>query len=242
MGPCAPHLANFGGFASPERDAVFDINDFDETNPGPFELDVQRLGRQLRDRGSCPRNSPSKTARASWSTWPGPTGKRWRSSHPWVTSTCCTRGRRHPGPLPSSDAPPDHGRRRSAPSAPWRKASNDNVKALAKLTRRVDGELRINSRPAAARPAAASCCPTPRPTSSAPGWRNGSVPPGEPCSTTGKICSKASAWTDYARKVVGVGSVGTRCWIILLFGKDEDRSAVPADQGGGRVRARALQR
>ena len=37
------HLANFGGFASPERDVVFDINDFDETNPGPFEWDVQRL-------------------------------------------------------------------------------------------------------------------------------------------------------------------------------------------------------
>src|SRR5204862_3671230 len=37
------HLANFGGFASPERDLVFDINDFDETNAGPFEWDVKRL-------------------------------------------------------------------------------------------------------------------------------------------------------------------------------------------------------
>ena len=37
------HLANFGGFASPERDFVFDLNDFDETNPGPFEWDVKRL-------------------------------------------------------------------------------------------------------------------------------------------------------------------------------------------------------
>ena len=37
------HLANFGGFASPERELVFDINDFDETNPGPFEWDVKRL-------------------------------------------------------------------------------------------------------------------------------------------------------------------------------------------------------
>ena len=37
------HLANFGGFASPDRVLVFDINDFDETNPGPFEWDVKRL-------------------------------------------------------------------------------------------------------------------------------------------------------------------------------------------------------
>ena len=37
------HLANFGGFAAPDRAIVFDMNDFDETNPGPFEWDVKRL-------------------------------------------------------------------------------------------------------------------------------------------------------------------------------------------------------
>jgi uncharacterized protein (DUF2252 family) len=37
------HLMNFGGFATPERELVFDINDFDETHPGPFEWDVKRL-------------------------------------------------------------------------------------------------------------------------------------------------------------------------------------------------------
>src|SRR5437588_12216499 len=37
------HLANFGGFASPERELVFDVNDFDETLPGPWEWDVKRL-------------------------------------------------------------------------------------------------------------------------------------------------------------------------------------------------------
>ena len=41
------HLANFGGFASPERDLIFDINDFDETLPGPFEWDVKRLAASL---------------------------------------------------------------------------------------------------------------------------------------------------------------------------------------------------
>jgi uncharacterized protein (DUF2252 family) len=41
------HLANFGGYASPERSFVFDVNDFDETLPGPFEWDVKRLAASL---------------------------------------------------------------------------------------------------------------------------------------------------------------------------------------------------
>ena len=41
------HLSNFGGFASPERDMIFDVNDFDETIPGPFEWDVKRLAASL---------------------------------------------------------------------------------------------------------------------------------------------------------------------------------------------------
>ena len=41
------HLANFGGFASPERTLLFDINDFDETFPGPWEWDIKRLGASL---------------------------------------------------------------------------------------------------------------------------------------------------------------------------------------------------
>ena len=49
------HLSNFGGFASPERRLVFDINDFDETLPGPWEWDVKRLAASFeiagRDRG-----------------------------------------------------------------------------------------------------------------------------------------------------------------------------------------------
>ena len=41
------HLSNFGGFASPERDMIFDVNDFDETIPGPFEWDLKRLAASL---------------------------------------------------------------------------------------------------------------------------------------------------------------------------------------------------
>ena len=56
------HLANFGGFASPDRVLVFDINDFDETNPGPFEWDVKRLAASF-EIAARSRGFPTKTAR-----------------------------------------------------------------------------------------------------------------------------------------------------------------------------------
>jgi len=56
------HLSNFGGFASPDRDLVFDLNDFDETLPGPWEWDVKRLAASIevagRARARPPRCSP----------------------------------------------------------------------------------------------------------------------------------------------------------------------------------------
>ena len=45
------HLSNFGVYASPERTLVFDVNDFDETLPGPFEYDVKRMAASFTDRG-----------------------------------------------------------------------------------------------------------------------------------------------------------------------------------------------
>ena len=49
------HLSNFGVFASPERQAMFDINDFDETLPGPWEWDVKRLAASIAIAGRDPR-------------------------------------------------------------------------------------------------------------------------------------------------------------------------------------------
>ena len=56
------HLCNFGGFASPERDLLFDVNDFDETSSGPFEWDVKRLGVSF-EIAARSRNFPAKEGR-----------------------------------------------------------------------------------------------------------------------------------------------------------------------------------
>jgi uncharacterized protein (DUF2252 family) len=53
------HLSNFGLFASPERRLVFDVNDFDETNPGPFEWDVKRLSTSVEIAGRTTATRPS---------------------------------------------------------------------------------------------------------------------------------------------------------------------------------------
>src|SRR6266567_1590931 len=84
------HLSNFGAFASPERRLVFDVNDFDETLPGPFEWDVKRLAASLavagRDNG-FPAKARRKIALAALrATAPRCRGSR--SSRSW---TCGTR-------------------------------------------------------------------------------------------------------------------------------------------------------
>jgi uncharacterized protein (DUF2252 family) len=56
------HLSNFGGFASPDRELVFDLNDFDETLPGPWEWDVKRLAASIEVAGRG-RNFPAKDRR-----------------------------------------------------------------------------------------------------------------------------------------------------------------------------------
>ena len=101
------HLSNFGAFASPERRLVFDLNDFDETLPGPFEWDVKRMAASFtiaaRNNGLTAGggHGPSPARRS------GPTGRRWPSSRrcgPWTcgTRTCprTTCGRRSRGSPP----------------------------------------------------------------------------------------------------------------------------------------------
>jgi uncharacterized protein (DUF2252 family) len=69
------HLSNFGVFASPERQLMFDINDFDETLPGPWEWDVKRLAASFEIAGRGPWvRSRRSGARSCW-RWPRTTGR-----------------------------------------------------------------------------------------------------------------------------------------------------------------------
>ena len=80
------HLSNFGAFASPERRLLFDLNDFDETLPGPFEYDVKRMAASFT---IAARNNGFSQADARAATLASvrPTGRRWRSSRRWARWT-----------------------------------------------------------------------------------------------------------------------------------------------------------
>ena len=73
------HLSNFGAYGSPERNLVFDLNDFDETLRGPFEWDVKRMAASF---VIAARNNgfDKQRRRALCAPRSGPTGRRWRSS------------------------------------------------------------------------------------------------------------------------------------------------------------------
>ena len=140
------HLVNFGGFASPERSLVFDLNDFDETLPGPFEWDVKRLAASIeiaaRSRGVRPQDPHQDRDRLG----APPTARRCAASPRWPNldvwyahlgvDDIMARGR-----ALGTDA------LKSFQRTVDKAESKDRLKAEAKLTTIVDGEPRFISDP-----------------------------------------------------------------------------------------------
>ena len=136
------HLGNFGFYASPERDLVFDLNDFDEAHPGAWEWDLRRLVDQRVGRRAAERLPGASACEDAVRAASPPTASRsptWPSSRCWParssgsTSTGCRGG--HPGPAPGDRA----GRRRA------RRRTSD--RALPRFTEQRDGTRRIVEEP-----------------------------------------------------------------------------------------------
>jgi uncharacterized protein (DUF2252 family) len=211
------HLSNFGLYAAPDRQLVFDLNDFDETFPGPWEWDVKRLAASLeiagRDRGFADaeryaavaggvasyRETMRNLAKSSnldvWYTRFNVDGLR----ELMATVTTTKRGRK------------EFNRTVARAEAKTRE------RALAKLTESVNGGIRFKSDPPYLERLEDIWQPE-HGSSVAPGevlapYRR-SLPPDR------RHLLEAYRPVDIARKVVGVGSVGTRCWIVLFLGRD----------------------
>ncbi len=214
------HLSNFGAFAAPDRKLVFDVNDFDETLPGPWEWDVLRLAASFAVLGherrfeAGPRRSLVETAvRAYRETVRRLTGMR--NLDVWYLRLDAERVReRWEAEVPRSAS-------REFERALAKTRRKDSMRALAKLTERVDGELRIVSAP-----------PLIVPIEDV--FADADVGDAEgrvrelidgyaatlPDDRRGLL--ESYRYVHCARKVVGVGSVGTRAWIVLLLGRDEN--------------------
>ena len=214
--------SNFGGFASPERTLVFDLNDFDETLPGPFEWDVKRLAASFevagRDRGFT--DAQRRAARAPRS--PAPTARRCATSPTMTQPRRLVRAARRREPSSGSARGATQAARSAFERTVAKARTKDSMKALREAHRGWSTASPGSSAdPPLARPGARSRRARHDATRSTERDASSSAPTGARCSATGGTCSSSYRYVDIARKVVGVGSVGTRCWIVLLLGRDD---------------------
>jgi uncharacterized protein (DUF2252 family) len=214
------HLSNFGVFGSPERRLVFDINDFDETLPGPWEWDVKRLAASIeiaaREHGH-PAKQRRKIVLAAVRQY-----REAMRTFAGMTSLDVWYARLDLDQIRSELKSGVNGRLRKAVDEGMARArTRDSMQALAKLTTVMDGKRRIMADP-----------PLIVPVSDLAASQEDAV------GLDSMICDLLASYrrtlhedsaellgryqlTDVARKVVGVGSVGTRCWIVLMLGSDE---------------------
>jgi uncharacterized protein (DUF2252 family) len=213
------HLSNFGVFASPERDLVFDINDFDETQPGPWEWDVKRLAASLalagRDRGFS-RRERRKIIRGSVQEYR--TAMRRFAAMRELDVWYARLDEEAVLGLVRTQLGSKQARKTRANAAKAR--AKDSMRAFNKLTHVVDGKPRIVSDPPL----------IVRLTELVPGVEGEQLHAGiegllevyrESLPYDRRRLLERYRHVDTARKVVGVGSVGTRVWIVLMAGRDE---------------------
>ena len=213
------HMSNFGVFASAERSLVFDVNDFDETLPGPWEWDVKRLAGSLvvagRDRGfSAKERTDAVMAAVEGYRSEMQTLAGMRDLDVWYRRLDADQVLKDLG----AQATKTVAKRTDKVLAKAR--TQDSMAAFNKLCQQVDGQPRIVSDP---------------PLIS----RLEDLLPGDDAedlferihellriyrrslqSDRRQLLEQFKV-VDMARKVVGVGSVGTRAWIVLLEGRDE---------------------
>jgi uncharacterized protein (DUF2252 family) len=213
------HLSNFGLFASPERRLVFDLNDFDETLPGPWEWDVKRLAASLaiaaRDNG-VPVADRRRIVLAAVGRYRAAMRDFAESGNlaVWYASVDAEMV------SATFAAQLSKGRRKRLARALTKAHGRDHVQALDKLTRLVDGQPRIVADPPLIVPIA-DLLPGVERDRLTTGLRQLIVRYAQSLPTDRRALIGQYTVVDIARKVVGVGSVGTRAWVLVLLGRDE---------------------
>lgn len=210
------HVSNFGMFASPERSLVFDIDDFDETLPGPWEWDVKRLVASVAivaHENGIGRDERERVVRICAQAYRDRmrTLATMRELDVWYAQTVVDEAVKT-----GVDRTYAQAIRQTAARAHTR----TSLQALSKLTRVVDGRRRLASDP-----------PLLIPIDELVGEaqaRSHEEHMGalfdayqESLNPSRRTLVGRFRYADMARKVVGVGSVGTRAWVVLLLGHDD---------------------
>jgi len=213
------HLSNFGVFASPERQLVFDVNDFDETLPGPWEWDVKRLAASMviaaRDNGFAAKDQDQVVLdtvaeyRSAMVRFAAMSNLDVWYAHLDVDAALQEFG---------SQLEPKIAKRTEKSLAKAR--TRDSISAFSKLTRVVDGQTRIAADPPLIVPI----------EDLAQGSEHDEMFDAlhehlrtyrRTLAHDRRVLLEQFRLVDFARKVVGVGSVGTRASIALLLGRDD---------------------
>jgi uncharacterized protein (DUF2252 family) len=218
------HLSNFGGFASPEREMLFDINDFDETAPGPFEWDLKRLAASLeiaaRARGFDAQASRAVVTAGVRSYQQAIREFATRSNLTvWYSRLNVAEAIQRWGGVVGKKAVEQVERNIA------KAQTKDQIKARAQLTRLVDGELRFRSDPPLLVPVdelfdeAESYQLRDTIHQAIRSYRR-------TLQGDRRHLLESYRFADLARKVVGVGSVGTRAWVALFVGGSNDDTLI----------------
>ena len=217
------HLSNFGLYASPERVLVFDMNDFDETLPGPWEWDVKRLAASFEVMGRHRQFSDVERQALTRATVSG-YRKRMRKAagSPVLTAWYDHLKADQVVELfrPALRTVQKNGEKSNGPERVIAQAKKrDSARALAKLAEVVDGDLRIRANPPLVVPLA-DLAPSIRTREENESTVRDLLTDYQTTLSHDIHPMREFEYVDMARRVGGVGSVGTRAWIVLLRGRD----------------------
>ncbi|MEV7439952.1 DUF2252 domain-containing protein [Streptomyces sp. NPDC091204] len=239
------HLLNFRLLASPERRLMFDINDFDETLPGPWEWDVKRLSASFVIAGRANGFDDAERAvivgagvRSYREAMRGFAGMG--NLDVWYAKVDADRLE----DLVTTRL--DKGGRKKLARAMSKARTRDTLQAFDKLTELVDGRPQIAPDPPLLVPLA-HLMPDAERAELEERFERLIENYGLTMASDRRVLLEDYRLVDMARKVVGVGSVGTRCWILLLLGRDgrdplflqakeADTSVLAAHLGASRYR------
>jgi len=210
------HLSNFGVFAAPDRRLVFDVNDFDETLPAPFEWDVKRLVASVvvaaRDNGHRPkkqRAAARATAKAYRTTMAEAAATRFMDV--WYARVDVDEL------FAELSASESKSSVKEAEKNLAKARARTSLGSLAKFAEEVDGGYRIKDAPPVIVHLAEA---------TAGDWeqvvRKGLVDYAKTLSPDRRLVLDHYHYEDFARKVVGVGSVGMEAFMVLLTGDRKD--------------------
>jgi uncharacterized protein (DUF2252 family) len=228
------HISNFGLFGSPELELIFDINDFDETTPGPWEWDVKRMAASLaiagrnngfsdRERADIVRSAVGGY-RSAMHEFAG-----MRNLDVWYAHARIQEG------LPRLQAAFDKKNRKEAERVVAKAKTKDSMDAFAKLTHVVDGQRQIISDPPLIVPVE-ELFPQEEASEFLETIHGLIRSYRRTLQGDRKHLLEDFRFVHLARKVVGVGSVGTRAWIALLVGRDgQDPLFLQAKEAQGSV-------